>query len=133
MMAKKNKEYIPKNHFESQKVALTGLKLILRNERNFRIQLVVSALVIIIGFILNFSHRDWVSISLLIGMVLIAEAFNSVIEALSDTLSQEYRVNIRYAKDVSAGAVLISAMVSVVAGSLIVFPYLLEVVEKFLG
>lgn len=129
----KNTQYIPKDHFESQKVALTGLKLILRNERNFRIQLIIASLTVIFGLIFNFTHRDWISISLLIGMVLIAEAFNSVIEALSDTLSQEYRVNIRYAKDVSAGAVLISAMVSVVAGVLIVFPYILEVVEKYLN
>ncbi len=128
----KNPTYKPRNHFQSQLYAITGLKLILKNERNFRLHLLFASLVIIGGFILGLSHDDWISVSLVIGLVLISEAFNSVIEALSDTISHEYRVNIKYAKDVSAGAVLISAFVSIVAGLIIFFPYVVRFVETHL-
>lgn len=125
----KNKFYVPVNWLKSLKYAVTGLYLIIKNERNFRTQLFIAFCIGIMGILLEFSHQDWVSIGLLVALVLISEAFNSVIEALADTISQEYRVNIKYAKDVAAGAVLISSIMSVVAGSIIIVPYII----RFLG
>lgn len=127
----KNESLKAATHLESQMYAFNGLWLIIRNERNFRIQLVFSVLVLIAGWILGFSHSDWIAVILLISLVLIAEAFNSVVEALADTVSQEYRVNIKYAKDVSAGAVLISTLISIIAGTVIVFPYVYELVGRW--
>lgn len=121
-----------KTYFQSQKHAIHGLISIIKNERNFRIQLVVAVLVVILGILLEISHTAWIAVGFLIALVLIAEAFNSVIEALSDTISQEYRVNIKYAKDVSAGCVLVSAIASVVLGIIIFVPYLIPVLEELL-
>jgi diacylglycerol kinase len=129
----KNQKYKAESHIQSQFYAIEGLKLIIKNERNFRIHLIAGALVVLAGTVLGFSHQDWIAVSLLIGLVLISEAFNSVIEALSDSISLEYRVNIKYAKDVSAGAVFISALVSVVAGSIIIFPYLLRFIQQYIS
>lgn len=129
----KNEKYKAENHIQSQFYAVEGLKLIIKNERNFRIHLITASFVIFLGAILQFSHQDWIAVSLLIGLVLISEAFNSVIEALSDSISLEYRVNIKYAKDVSAGAVLISALVSVIAGAIIIFPYVLRFIQAYLS
>ncbi len=129
----KNGVFKPATHFHSQLNALKGLKMIVKNERNFRIHLLATLCVVVVGFFLKFSYPDWIAISLLIGLVLISEAFNSVVEALADTISQEYRVNIKYAKDVSAGAVLISALVSVVAGTIIISPYILRLLQSYLS
>ena len=126
----KNHKYEAKNYLESQKFALSGLRLIFKNERNFRTQLIFAVLVIVAGIMLNIEHRDWISLFLLTTLVLVAEAFNSVIEAVCDTISQEFKVNIRYAKDVSAGAVLITAMVSAVSGLIILGPYILEFLQN---
>jgi len=126
----KNKFYVPVNWFVSFKIALSGIFLIIKNERNFRIQMVVAFCIGVLGVLLHFSHEDWVSIGLLVALVLISESFNSVIEALSDTLSQDYRVNIKYAKDVAAGAVLISSAASVIAGAIIIIPYFLELARR---
>jgi diacylglycerol kinase len=122
----KNRKYDAKNYLQSQQFAVDGLKLIYLNERNFRIQLVFTALVIIAGLVLNISHQDWVALALVIALVLVTEAFNSVVEAICDTISKEYRINIKYAKDVSAGAVLLSAILSLVAGVIIFSPYIWE-------
>jgi diacylglycerol kinase len=93
---------------------------------------VVAVLVVILGILLEISHTAWIAVGFLIALVLIAEAFNSVIEALSDTISQEFRVNIKYAKDVSAGCVLVSAIASVVLGIIIFVPYIIPVVTNIL-
>jgi len=121
----KNKYYAPVNWFVSLRIAITGLWLIVKNERNFRIQIVMAFVVGLLGFFFDYSHQDWVNVGFLVCLVLITEAFNSVIEALSDTISKEYRVNIKYAKDVAAGAVLISAITSAIAGTIIILPYIL--------
>jgi diacylglycerol kinase len=65
--------------------------------------------------------------------VLITESFNSAFEAVCDTISREYKINIRYAKDVSAGAVLITAIVSAISGLLILGPYILEFILEIIN
>jgi len=114
------------------KDAFRGLKLIIKNERNFRIDIVVSVIVVTIGFLLEISHFDWIALGLLIALVFISEAINSVIEAICDTVSSEYKVNIRYAKDVSAGAVLVSTIVSVIVGLIIFIPYISTIITDIL-
>ena len=118
---------------ESQKHAIKGITLIIKNEKNFRIQILIATVVVLIGLLLNISHMDWIAVGFLIALVLITEAFNSVIEAVCDTVSKDYRVNIKYAKDVSAGAVLISTLLSITLGLIIFLPYIIPIIENFLN
>ena len=126
----KNEDYKAKSFFKSQGYARQGLRLIFKNERNFRIDLAVAVVVIAVGFFFRISYQDWIALSLVISMVLVSESINSAIEALCDTVSTDYKVNIKYAKDVSAGAVLVSALVSVVTGLIIFIPYILDFVKN---
>ena len=122
----KNDHFKSPDFLKSQGYARNGVKLIFRNERNFRIDIVIAVLVVIAGFLFKISHTDWIAISLVISMVFTAEVLNSAIEALCDTVSQDFKVNIKYAKDVSAGAVLVSAIVSVITGGIIFIPYVFD-------
>lgn len=128
----KNENFKSPDFLKSQGYARNGVKLIFRNERNFRIDIVVSILVITAGFLFKISHTDWIAISLVISIVFTAEVLNSAIEALCDTVSQDFKVNIKYAKDVSAGAVLISAVVSIITGLIVFIPYIIEFVKNIL-
>lgn len=128
----KNDHFKSPDFLKSQGYARNGVKLIFRNERNFRIDIVIAVLVVIAGFLSKISHTDWIAISLVISMVFTAEVLNSAIEALCDTVSQDFKVNIKYAKDVSAGAVLISALVSIITGLIVFLPYIMEVVKNIL-
>lgn len=128
----KNGKFKSPDFLKSQGYARNGVKLIFRNERNFRIDIIVAILVVIAGFLFKISHTDWIAISLVISMVFTAEVLNSAIEALCDTVSQDFKVNIKYAKDVSAGAVLISALVSIITGLIVFLPYIIEVVKNIL-
>lgn len=129
-----------KNHYyqnvrfgKSFSHAIDGLKSIFRDERNFRLDLFFTAVAIIVGLIFKISHSDWIAISLVISMVLISETINSVIEAICDTVSSEYKVNIKYAKDVSAGAVLVSATVSIITGLIVFLPYIVAFIKEILN
>ena len=126
----KNIKYQATNFFKSQGHARSGIKLIYKKERNFRIDLIVAIIVVILGFLFKISHTDWIAISLVISVVFVSETINSAIEALCDTVSLEYKVNIKYAKDVSAGAVLVSALVSVITGLIVFVPYIVELVKN---
>ena len=117
---------------QSKRHAIKGLKLIISNERNFRIQIIIAVIVVILSILLKISHTHWIAVSFLIALVLISEAFNSVIEAVCDTVSKDYRVNIKYAKDVSAGAVLVSAILSVILGLIIFMPYIIPLVKNLI-
>ncbi len=129
----KNHKYQAENFFKSQGHARNGIKLIFKNERNFRIDLIFALLVVFAGFFFQISHTDWIALSLVISMVFISETVNSAIEALCDTVSLEYKVNIKYAKDVSAGAVLVSAFVSVTTGLIVFLPYIIEFVKNIIS
>ena len=126
----KNQKYKAESFFKSQGHARSGIKLIFKNERNFRIDLLFALVGVLAGIAFKISHNDWIAISLVISMVLVAETMNSAIEALCDTVSLDYKVNIKYAKDVSAGAVLVSALVSVITGLIVFMPYLIDVVQS---
>lgn len=128
----KNYYYQPVNWFKSMKYAMRGLKMIIKNERNFRIQLVMGIIFIIVGIVFQFEHSEWIATCFFVTLVLISEAFNSVIEAICDCISMEYRDTIKYAKDVSAGAVLLSSLAAVFGGLVIMYPHLLPIAQQIL-
>ena len=128
----KNNKYQAENFFKSQGHARNGIRLIFKNERNFRIDILFALLVIVAGILFEISHLDWIALSLVISMVFISETINSAIEALCDTVSTEYKVNIKYAKDVSAGAVLVSALVSVITGIIVFLPYIITFLKNIM-
>lgn len=128
----KNRNYDAKDFWQSRKFATSGLLMIFKNERNFRFQLVIAAAAIGAGFFFGIDRFEWIALFVIIAIVLVMEAINSVVEAVCDTISQKYNVYIHYAKDVSAGAVMLTAILSVVVGVIIFAPYIWELVENLL-
>ena len=76
------------------------------------------------GHLLDFGTYDWIAVVLCIGMVLSAEAMNTAVELLADALHPDRDERIRVVKDLAAGAVLITAIVSVVVAILVVWKHL---------
>ena len=109
--------------------AINGLKIMLKEEHNSRIHLVAAILAVTLGWFLKLSATEWVLISLVIGSVFIAELFNSALENLADFISPDKQEKIKKAKDLSAGAVLVSAMVAVVTASVIYLPKILFLIK----
>lgn len=92
------------------------------NEAHAQIHLVAAVVVIAVGIIVGLSATEWCLVSLCIGGVFMAEAFNTAIEKLADRVSPDYDPLIGAVKDVAAGGVLIMAIASAVVGLIIFIP-----------
>lgn len=104
--------------------AFSGLWYALRTQRNARVHALIATLAIGMGILLHISAVEFAMIFVAITGVFLAEMFNTVFELCVDLASPEYHPLAKIAKDVSAGAVLLSAMLSVVIGLFIFGPHL---------
>jgi diacylglycerol kinase len=107
---------------ESFRHAFSGLWYALRTQRNTRIHLAFTVVVIALGIWLGLSFIEWAVLALTIGFVLVSEMLNTVAEALVDLVCPDYHLQAKIVKDVTAGAVLLGAIISVVVGLLVLGP-----------
>ena len=119
-----------RNLFESFRFAFSGLWYALRTQRNTRIHLAISVVVVGLGLWLNLAAIQWAVLALTIGVVLVSEMLNTVAETLVDLASPGFHPLAKVVKDVTAGAVLLAAIVSIVVGLLVLGPPLWE---RFMG
>ena len=110
-----------RKNMRSYHFALKGIREVWKGN-NFKYQLTAAFFTIILGGYLELNSKEWIIVSIMIGLVLSAEAFNSAIEILVDLVSPEHSLQAGKVKDISAGAVLIMAMTALVAGLLIFLP-----------
>lgn len=110
----KNKTFI-----QSLTHAFSGIIDLLKNERNSRFHLVATILVIIVSTILQISPMEWLFITLAIFLVWISEAFNTSLEKLFDLVEPGENGLVKTGKDISAAAVLLTAILSVLIGFII--------------
>ncbi|WP_442795359.1 diacylglycerol kinase family protein [Pelobium manganitolerans] len=110
----------------SFKYAVDGLKVLLAEEHNARIHMVVAVLVVIFGFIMDIGYAEWGLLLFTIGFVLVAEIFNTCVEAVCDVLCPEKDIRIKKIKDLAALAVLVAAVVAVAVGCLVFLPRLVS-------
>ncbi len=115
--------------YKSLGYAISGIIQCIQKERNIKIHLVFMFLVIICGFLFQLSITEWLICILLFGLVISLELVNTAIEAVVDLCTQEYHPLAKIAKDTAAGAVLISAIASVVIGLIIFVPKILSLVS----
>lgn len=90
--------------------ALNGIAAALRGERSLRAQIALAIAAIVLLLLLRPAPLWWALVALAIGLVLAAELFNSALEVLIDRLHPDRHPDIRRAKDIAAGAVLITAL-----------------------
>lgn len=106
--------------------AFAGLAHLLRTQRNFRIEVGLGAVALVAGALLGLERWEWVALVLTIALVLILEAANTALEHAVTLASPGIDPRARAAKDVSAAAVLIAAVVSVAVGLLLFGPHLIR-------
>lgn len=102
--------------------AFMGLRFIFTSERNAKIHLVATVLVIIAGIIFRISVVEWLSIIFAIGFVWVSESLNTAIEKITDLASPEYHELARITKDTAAAAVLLASITSAIVGVIVFLP-----------
>ena len=111
--------------------AFRGIYITFKSERNFKIHTVALCLAVALGLYLDLSILEWGLIIFAIGFVLVAELFNTAIERLGDEAADgKLNQKIRNVKDISAAAVLLSALTSLVIGIIVLF---IPFIHRMLG
>lgn len=114
------------NLLNSLGFAIHGLRLAIFSERNLRIHLSITFLVLVVSAICKISTLELALIFIAISIVLVAELVNTAIEKTIDLFQVTYHPLAKAAKDIAAGAVLVAAFTSVIIGMLVFGPYLLR-------
>jgi diacylglycerol kinase len=108
-----------KRFFKSLGYALLGIRAAFRSEQSFRIHALATVVAIALGVYLDLSMSSWGFVIFAIGFVLAAELFNTALERLGDEVADgEQKLLVKHAKDISAAAVLVSALTALVIGIL---------------
>jgi diacylglycerol kinase len=113
----------------SFRFAIIGLGRMIRCQHNAWIHLVVTVGVVGAGLFFQLSRGEWCWIVLAIATVWTAEALNTAFEFLADAASPNFHPVVRDAKDVAAGAVLITAIGAVIIGVIVFWPHIVTVLK----
>ncbi len=119
-----------KQLFNSIRYSLRGIKYVFKNEQNFRIQLFVALLVVLLMFLFSLRRSEIVVLILLIVAVLTLEILNSALEKFIDLLKPRLAPQVKVVKDMMAAMVLITALGSAIIGIMIFWPHIIEILAK---
>lgn len=104
------------NLVESFNSAIEGFIYVFRTQRNMRLHFIIGLGAILMGLFLNFSYLELIILCLTIAFVLFAEMFNTALEHTIDIVKEDFHPLARIVKDISAGAVLLSAIAAIIVG-----------------
>ncbi|MEL7625702.1 MAG: diacylglycerol kinase family protein [Anaerolineaceae bacterium] len=108
-----------------------GLAYVMKTQKNAWIHLAATIIVISVSAYLRLEKTEWIMILLVIGLVWVAEFFNTAFEVIVNLASPEVHPLAKISKDVGAASVLIAAILSVIVGILVLGPAILEKINNF--
>lgn len=106
---------------DSFNYAVDGIIYTLKTQRNMRIHFSLAIIVLVLSLFLNFSRLEFLILFLTVSFVIASEMINTSIEKSIDLFTKDYHPLAKIAKDVAAGAVLVSAINAIVVGYLLFF------------
>lgn len=131
-MVSKDKKSIKLNKkrlINSFRFAIEGIKTAYKEEQNIRIHTIVAIVVIILGVLLKISSIELAICIILIGLVLMAEFFNTSIENMVDMITLDKNPYAKKAKDIAAAGVLVFAVSSMIIGLMIFIPKIIGLLK----
>ncbi|HMG66377.1 MAG TPA: diacylglycerol kinase family protein [Chitinophagaceae bacterium] len=114
-----------KARLRSFRYAFEGLNAFFSTQHNAIIHLIMTIIVFIAALFFNVSKEEGIALIIVSAIVWMAELFNTAIEKLADMVSKDLRPGIKFIKDVSAAAVLLSATAAFLTGAIIFLPKLM--------
>lgn len=112
------------NRIQSFQHAFHGIQELIKSETNFKIELLLGAASLGLCGFFHVTALEWCLIILCCVLVLAIEGINTAVEKAVDLVTEEYHELARVAKDVAAGAVLITAIGAACVGLIIFLPYI---------
>ncbi|MEO7264921.1 MAG: diacylglycerol kinase family protein [Ferruginibacter sp.] len=118
-----------KRLIKSFSFAISGINHCFSKEPNFYIHILLATAALSLSILLEISRIEFIVVILCIAVVLAAEMINTAIEQICNRVTRERDTEIKIIKDISAGAVLVTAIASLVCGLIIFVPKLYALVN----
>ena len=110
---------------KSFRYAFDGMRQFFGQQHNAILHAIATVIVIALCIVLKLRATEWLFITVVTGLVWMAELFNTAIEKLCDLVSPGFNPKVKFIKDVAAAAVLVSAITAAITGLIIFIPKLL--------
>lgn len=119
-----------KNLIDSFNNAINGIVYSVKNERNMKIHVISAVFVLLMSLVFPITKEQFLIVCITVAFVIICELINTAIEALVDIVTDKYHPKAKVVKDVAAGAVLVSAFISIIVGYFIFFDKISRSLEQ---
>lgn len=118
-----------KKWIDSVNNAIEGILYATKTQRHLRYHLYFASAILLLSYIFGVEKTDFLIISVAVILIVLAEMINTAIEYVVDIIFPEHSEKARTAKDVAAGAVLITSFGAAVLGYIVLIPYFKGVFE----
>lgn len=110
--------------------AINGIIHAIRHERNMKIHIIAAVCTLIASLLFELTRIEFIIICMTITAVIICELINTAVEVLVDIIVDVYHPKAKVVKDVAAGAVMVSALNSLLVAYFIFFDRVSTGLEK---
>ncbi len=121
-----------KKLIKSFKYATNGIISAIKTEQNIRVHLLIMEFVILFGLLFKISVFEWIIILICFMVVISSELFNTALEKCVDLISPNKNELAKISKDISAGAVLVTAFFAALIGLMIFGPKIILFVKDLM-
>ena len=128
MQVKKNK-----NVEQALKNATNGIMLAAKGEKSIHREFGITIVVLILAAIFKISKIELILVILAIALVIVTEMINTAIELCIDIYIDKFNMFAKKAKDIAAGAVVISIVFAGFIGTFVFYDKVMEVLDKILA
>jgi diacylglycerol kinase (ATP) len=108
----------------SFRYALEGIAAFFQSEHNAWLHFMATIAVITLATLVGVTKTEMLALVFAIGFVWVTEMFNTCIERVMDFVSDQRHKEIKFIKDLAAGAVLVAAITALVVGAVVFIPKL---------
>lgn len=114
---------------DSVKNCLDGINYTITHENNFKREMILGIIAVILSAVLKISILEWVIVLLLINFVLVCELINTALEKAVDLYTKEFNQTAKIVKDVAGATVLVMSIFSAIIGAIIFIPKILVLIK----
>ena len=111
------------NWIEASNNAIEGILHATKTQSHIKFHLFAAFSVLLFCFMIGVEKNEFIIITLITLLVIISEMFNTALEAIVNITSPKENKIAKIAKDIAAGAVLVSSVGAVIIGYLVLWPY----------
>jgi diacylglycerol kinase (ATP) len=118
---------------DSFNYAIEGIIYAVRTQRNMRFHMLATLLVLILCFVYDLTKSELLILTITVTLVIVAELINTAVESAIDATTNYYHPLAKIAKNVAAGAVLVTAINAILVAYIIFWDRLSEFAFNTIG